>query len=74
MLCAAQALDLLAAEKPYKPGEGTREAYKVIRENIPYLDRDRVLSKDIETMVSLIRSGEILRQVEGVVGGLKVVL
>jgi histidine ammonia-lyase len=71
LLCAAQALDLLAADKPYKPGEGIHEAYKVIREHIPYLEEDRVLSKDIETMVSLIRSGAIIRQVEGAVGELK---
>jgi histidine ammonia-lyase len=71
LLCAAQALDLLAADKPYKPGEGTREAYNVIRENISYLEKDRVLSKDIEIMVSLIRSGEILRQIEEAVGELK---
>jgi histidine ammonia-lyase len=71
LLCAAQALDLLAADKPYQPGEGTREAYRVIRENIPYLKEDRILSKDIDTMVSLIRSGEILRQLERAVGELR---
>ena len=70
LLCAAQALDLLNAEKPYRPGDGTHAAYKVIREHIPYLDTDRVISQDIETMVSLIRSGAILRRVEEVVGEL----
>lgn len=71
LLCAAQALDLLAADKPYKPGKGTHAAYAVIREHIPYLDRDRVLSPDIEKMVALIRSGTLLRQVEEAVGELK---
>ena len=71
LLCAAQALDLLALEKPLKPGEGTHAAYAVIREHIPYLDTDRVLSKDIEIMVSLIRSGAILRKVEETVGELR---
>jgi histidine ammonia-lyase len=71
LLCAAQAVDLLNADKHYEPGEGTREAYKVIRRHIPYLEKDRVLSQDIETMLSLIRNGEILREVEGAVGELK---
>ena len=71
LLCAAQALDLLAAEKPYQPGEGTRAAYQVIRKHIPYLKEDRVIATDIATMVSLIRDGAILRQVEEAVGELK---
>ena len=38
MLCAAQAYDLLTENNPLKAGKGTREAYKIIREKIPYLD------------------------------------
>lgn len=71
MLCAAQAYDLLTENNPLKAGEGTNEAYRVIREKIPYLDKDRVLSKDIETMVSLLRGNDIIRRVEEAVGELK---
>jgi histidine ammonia-lyase len=71
LLCAAQALDLLAEEKPYRSGEGTHTAYEIIRKHIPFLEHDRVLSKDIETMVALIRSGKIVQEVESSVGELK---
>ena len=53
------------------PGEGHLVAYKAIRDAIPHLDRDRVLSKDIETMMHLMRSGKIIEEVEKVVGTLR---
>jgi len=70
LLCAAQALDLLKADKPYKPGAGTEAAWKKIRTKIPFLEADRVLSKDIEGVVAMLRSGEILSAVEAAVGEL----
>jgi histidine ammonia-lyase len=71
LLCAAQAMDLLPQSMSHVSGEGTREAYKAIREKISFLDKDRILSRDIETMVSLLRNEEIVRRVEGAVGELK---
>ncbi|OPX35985.1 MAG: histidine ammonia-lyase, partial [Desulfobacteraceae bacterium 4484_190.2] len=67
LLCSAQAMDLFTN---IKPGEGTLVAYKAIRDVIPHLDKDRVLSKDIETMMHLMRSGKIIEVVEKVVGTL----
>jgi histidine ammonia-lyase len=68
LLCAAQALDLFTN---LKPGEGTLEAYRVIRQEIPHLETDRILAADIATMKALIRSGKILTAVEKKVGKLK---
>jgi histidine ammonia-lyase len=67
LLCAAQALDLFTN---MKPGEGTLAAYKVIRKEIPHLERDRTLYKDIQAMVERLRSGDIVRAVEKHVGSL----
>jgi histidine ammonia-lyase len=67
LLCSAQAMDLFTN---MKPGEGTLAAYKVIRDTIPHLDKDRILSNDIETMMHLMKSGKILEEVEKVVGKL----
>lgn len=67
LLCAAQALDLFTN---MKPGEGTLAAYRVIREAVPHLDKDRVISKDIESVVNLLREETILRAVESKVGKL----
>ena len=68
LLCAAQAMDLFTN---MKPGQGTLVAYKIIRDAVPHLERDRVLSKDIETVVNLIRSGKIVEEVENAVGKLQ---
>ena len=70
MLAAAQAYDLLTEERKMQAGRGTRVAYRVIRETIPYLKEDRELSIDIEKMVNLIRSQKILGEVEAAVGEL----
>jgi histidine ammonia-lyase len=68
LLCGAQAMDLFTN---MKPGEGTLVAYRIIRDAVPHLDKDRILSKDIETMVHLMRSGKILEEVERAVGELQ---
>lgn len=67
LLCGCQAVDLLTKGRP---GRGTEAAYKACRERVSRLDRDRQLSKDIEAMVDLVRSGEIIRRVEQAVGPL----
>ncbi len=67
-LCAAQAMDLFTN---LKPGEGTLAAYRVIREKIPHLDKDREMHADIRDMVSLMRSGKITAAVEEMVGQLQ---
>lgn len=71
LLCAAQAVDLVSRQKGLFPVEGTRAAWQVIREKIPYLDSDRQLSKDIAAVAAMVRSGEIVTAVEAVVGELK---
>jgi histidine ammonia-lyase len=68
LLCAAQALDLFTN---MKPGEGTLAAYRVIREAVPHLDRDRVLSPDIQKVLDLIKEGTLLEAVESRVGALQ---
>jgi histidine ammonia-lyase len=68
LLCSAQAMDLFTN---MKPGEGTFVAYQTIRNVIPHVDKDRILSKDIETMMHLMRSGKIIDRVEKVVGKLE---
>ena len=68
LLCAAQAMDLFTN---MKPGQGTIKAYKVIRDAVSHLEQDRVLSKDIETVVGLLRSGMIVEAVESAVGKLR---
>lgn len=65
LLCAAQALDLFT---DMRAGQGTQAAYRVIRQKIPHMGQDRLLSKDMQKAQELLESGEILRAVEEVVG------
>jgi len=67
LLCAAQALDLFTN---LKPGHGTLAAYGVIRQTIPHLESDRILSADIETMRTLMKNGSLLEAVESATGRL----
>lgn len=55
-LCACQALEF---RKPLKPGKGPRALYAYIREEIPALDTDRYLHKDMERVAVMIREEEL---------------
>ncbi len=69
LLCAAQALDLFTN---LKPGAGSFEAYKVIREKIPHLEKDRILAHDIQIMRDLMQNGAIINAVAVKIGPLDV--
>ncbi len=66
-MAAAQALDF----RDYKFGKGTTIAHKTIRKYVDFLDVDRPLYKDHNTMKELVKSGEILEAVEKEVGSLE---
>lgn len=51
MICAAQALDF---RKPLKSGKTIQEAHRFIRQSISHATEDRIFSKDIESVESLI--------------------
>jgi histidine ammonia-lyase len=65
-MAAAQALDF----RDFTPGLGTRTARDVVRKHVEHLDEDRPLHRDHTTMKAVVKSGEILEAVEGVVGPL----
>jgi histidine ammonia-lyase len=65
-MAAAQALDF----REFNPGKGVSAARKVIRKYVEHLDEDRPLYRDHTTMKELVKSGEILEEVEKAVGSL----
>jgi histidine ammonia-lyase len=65
-MAAAQALDF----REFQPGKGTQKAREVIRKHVEHLHVDRPLYNDHNTMKKLVKSGEILEEVEKVVGEL----
>ena len=66
-MAAAQALDF----RGFKPGDGVDTARKVIRKHVEFLDIDRPLYVDHTKMKALVKSGEILDEVEKVIGSLE---
>ncbi len=66
LMAAAQALDL----RDYRFGVGTTRAKEVIRRHVDYLDEDRPLYPDHTEMQALVKSCEILDEVEKIVGSL----
>ncbi len=69
-MAAAQALDLREKydEEKYQFGNGTKVAKQIIRKYVEYLDIDRPLYPDHNAMKALIRSCEILNEVEKEIG------
>jgi histidine ammonia-lyase len=72
-MAAAQALDLREKydEQKYEFGMGTKTAKEVIRKYVKYLDIDRPLYPDHNAMKDLIKSCEILNEVEDKIGALE---
>jgi len=66
-MAAAQALDF----RDFTPGRGVNKAREVIRRHVAHLDEDRPLYPDHNAMKELVKSGEILEEVEKVVGSLE---
>jgi histidine ammonia-lyase len=56
LMCAAQGVDFRA---PLKPGRGVARAHRAVRRLVPPLDRDRVLSPDVERLARAIADDEI---------------
>ncbi len=67
LLCATQGLAFLL---PLQPGIGIKEAYRVVREEIPPIKGDRRFSDDIRKIHLMIESGKLLNRVDKAVGGL----
>ncbi|MCK4358023.1 MAG: aromatic amino acid lyase, partial [Candidatus Cloacimonetes bacterium] len=66
-MAAAQALDF----RDFNPGKGVSTAKKVVRKYVDFLDEDRPLYPDHTRMKELVKSCEILEEVEQVVGTLE---
>jgi len=67
LMAAAQALDF----RDYKFGTGVTTAKEVIRRHVAFLEIDRPLYNDHTTMKNLVKSGELLDEVEKNIGDLE---
>jgi histidine ammonia-lyase len=67
LMAAAQALDF----REYKFGKGVTKAKEIIRKHVEFLDVDRPLYLDHTKMKELVKSCEILKEVEKTIGTLE---
>ncbi len=67
MMAAAQALDF----RDYQFGTGTTKAKEVVRRHVDFLDIDRPLYDDHNKMKELVKSCEVLNEVEKTIGPLE---
>lgn len=67
LLCAAQGIDFRLRETGLTPqalGLGTRIVYQLIREQVPFQEKDQPLSPQIELIRALVASGALKTAVE----------
>lgn len=71
LFAAAQGVDLRREMLSVGPrlGKGTAVAYELIRQRAPFLEQDAIMYIYIEAVRELVRSGELVRAVEGAIRG-----
>lgn len=57
LLCAAQGIDFHA---PLETSEPLRRVHKMIREKVPFYDKDRLLAPDIDAVTQLVKETDLL--------------
>jgi histidine ammonia-lyase len=68
LMAGAQAVDF---REPVLPSKGVKAAYDVIRKHVDRLEEDRPLFDDINNLSAVVKSGEVLDEVERAIGPLK---
>ena len=66
IMAAAQAIDF----RSFQPGKGVSAARRIVRKYVAHLDEDRPLFNDHNRMKDLVKSCEILEEVERLIGPL----
>jgi len=61
LMCASQGIDLLRPLKSTKPLENL---HKTVRNRVSYLDKDRIMTPDIEACVQLLRRNKVWESVK----------
>lgn len=67
LLCNTQGLEFL---RPMKTSAGLEKVITLVRKHVQPIEDDRIFHKDIENLTNLIKTDEIIREVESVTGTL----
>lgn len=68
LLCATQAAEIRGAELLSTP---TRVAFSCVRKIVPYLSSDQCLTDYLEKLSELVKSGDLVKKVEELIGKLQ---
>lgn len=68
LLCATQALEF---QRPHKSSPALEAVHDIVRKHVPFIDEDRAFHVDIENIIKLIKTDEILSAVEDHLGELR---
>ena len=61
LMAACQAIDF---RKDFELGKGTSTAYRTIREVVDFIEEDKIMYEDLDTVTELITSSKLLNDVE----------
>lgn len=67
LLCNTQGIEFL---RPLKTSPALEKVIVLVRKHVQPIEEDRVFHKDIENLTKLIKSNELIREVESVIGQL----
>jgi len=63
-MCSAQAVDFCSKKsQSCKLGKGTKLAYELVRQHIPFIQKDCLLHSYIEQAIDLVTSGRVAEAV-----------
>jgi histidine ammonia-lyase len=68
LLCNTQGIEFL---RPMKSSPALEKVYTLVRKHVLPIEDDRIFHKDIENLTRLIKTDEILKEVESITGVLK---
>ena len=68
LLCNTQGLDFL---RPMKTSPALEKVYTLVRKHVNAIGEDRIFHKDIENLTRLVKTEEIIKEVETITGVLK---
>lgn len=68
LMGACQGIDL---REKAALGKGSEPAYTLVRENISFVDKDRIMYTDINAYENLVSTGKVVQRVEQVIGRLE---
>lgn len=67
LLCGAQAAEIRGSDQL---SSATKELFRQVRSKVSYLDRDRSMTGDLESLASLIKSHELVKSISKISGEL----